>query len=40
MRTIAEKAHDFAELHRQPAAFIIPNPWDIGSAAGPSLRYE
>jgi len=30
--TLAEKAEYFADLHRQPAAFIIPNPWDIGGA--------
>jgi len=30
--TLSEKAEYFADLHRQPSAFIIPNPWDIGSA--------
>jgi 2-methylisocitrate lyase-like PEP mutase family enzyme len=28
----AEKARRFAELHRRPGAFVIPNPWDPGSA--------
>jgi 2-methylisocitrate lyase-like PEP mutase family enzyme len=32
MPTLAEKAAAFRALHQQPAAFIIPNPWDIGSA--------
>jgi 2-methylisocitrate lyase-like PEP mutase family enzyme len=27
-----EKAHRFRALHDGPGAFIIPNPWDIGSA--------
>lgn len=27
-----EKARRFQELHRQPGAFVIPNPWDIGTA--------
>jgi len=27
-----EKANRFRELHSGPGAFIIPNPWDIGSA--------
>lgn len=26
-----EKALKFQELHRRPGAFVIPNPWDIGS---------
>ena len=26
------KCEVFIELHQQPGAFIIPNPWDIGSA--------
>ncbi len=25
------KAQAFAELHKGPGAFVIPNPWDIGS---------
>ena len=28
----AEKARAFADLHAQADAFIIPNPWDGGSA--------
>jgi 2-methylisocitrate lyase-like PEP mutase family enzyme len=27
-----EKAARFSELHRRPGAFVIPNPWDVGSA--------
>ncbi len=32
MRTQAEKAAAFRELHERPGAFIIPNPWDAGTA--------
>jgi 2-methylisocitrate lyase-like PEP mutase family enzyme len=32
MRTQAEKAALFQALHRRPGAFIIPNPWDAGTA--------
>jgi 2-methylisocitrate lyase-like PEP mutase family enzyme len=32
MRTQAEKAAAFRALHQRPGAFIIPNPWDAGSA--------
>ncbi len=32
MLTQAEKGRVFAELHKRPGTFIIPNPWDIGSA--------
>lgn len=28
----AEKARRFQELHRRPGTFVIPNPWDAGSA--------
>src|SRR2546423_14530629 len=28
----SEKAHRFRELHEQPSTFVIPNPWDVGSA--------
>ena len=31
-RTQAEKARAFQALHRRDGAFVIPNPWDIGSA--------
>lgn len=32
MPTQAEKAQAFRALHDRPGAFIIPNPWDMGSA--------
>jgi 2-methylisocitrate lyase-like PEP mutase family enzyme len=32
MRTHAEKASAFRALHERPGAFIIPNPWDAGTA--------
>ncbi|MEQ5842532.1 isocitrate lyase/phosphoenolpyruvate mutase family protein [Paraburkholderia acidicola] len=32
MKSQAEKAQDFAALHQAAGAFVIPNPWDIGSA--------
>ena len=32
MGSQAEKGRIFRELHRRDGAFIIPNPWDIGSA--------
>jgi 2-methylisocitrate lyase-like PEP mutase family enzyme len=32
MPTQADKASAFRRLHEQPAAFIIPNPWDVGTA--------
>lgn len=32
MRTQAEKANGFKALHERAGAFVIPNPWDIGSA--------
>jgi 2-methylisocitrate lyase-like PEP mutase family enzyme len=32
MRSQAEKARLFRTLHERPGAFIIPNPWDIGTA--------
>jgi 2-methylisocitrate lyase-like PEP mutase family enzyme len=31
MNTAAEKVHAFRELHRA-GCFVIPNPWDVGSA--------
>jgi 2-methylisocitrate lyase-like PEP mutase family enzyme len=31
-RTQAEKGHAFRALHERDHAFIIPNPWDVGSA--------
>lgn len=32
MRTQAERAAAFRALHERPGAFIIPNPWDAGTA--------
>jgi 2-methylisocitrate lyase-like PEP mutase family enzyme len=32
MRTQAEKGQTFRDLHQRQQAFIIPNPWDIGTA--------
>ena len=32
MRTQADKAARFRDLHQRPGAFIIPNPWDAGTA--------
>jgi 2-methylisocitrate lyase-like PEP mutase family enzyme len=32
MKTQAEKSRAFAELHRRGNCFVIPNPWDAGSA--------
>ncbi|HZD53049.1 MAG TPA: isocitrate lyase/phosphoenolpyruvate mutase family protein [Woeseiaceae bacterium] len=32
MTTQAEKAERFKALHERPGAFLIPNPWDAGSA--------
>ncbi len=32
MRTQAELAEAFQALHVRPGAFVIPNPWDVGSA--------
>src|SRR5262245_52588838 len=32
MRTLAERAAAFRALHQRPGAFIIPNPWDAGTA--------
>lgn len=32
MRTQAEKAAAFRALHKRPGAFIIPNPWEAGTA--------
>jgi 2-methylisocitrate lyase-like PEP mutase family enzyme len=30
--TVAEKRRRFAELHRAPGCFVMPNPYDVGSA--------
>ena len=32
MRTLGEKATAFRMLHERPGAFVIPNPWDAGTA--------
>lgn len=32
MKSQAEKGEVFYALHRRDAAFVIPNPWDIGTA--------
>ncbi len=32
MRSQTEKAIAFRALHERPGAFIIPNPWDAGTA--------
>src|SRR5665213_521362 len=32
MRSLTEKASAFRALHERPGAFIIPNPWDAGTA--------
>ncbi len=31
-KTQAQKAADFEALHKAPGVFVIPNPWDVGSA--------
>lgn len=33
MDHMKDKANAFRELHRRPGGFVIPNPWDLGSAA-------
>ena len=30
--TVAEKRRRFADLHRSPGCFVMPNPYDVGSA--------
>jgi 2-methylisocitrate lyase-like PEP mutase family enzyme len=32
MRSQSERAENFRALHERPGAFIIPNPWDAGTA--------
>ncbi len=32
MKTQAQKAEAFVALHQRPGCFIIPNPWDAGTA--------
>jgi len=31
MQTVAQKRARFAELHKGPGCFAIPNPWDVGT---------
>jgi 2-methylisocitrate lyase-like PEP mutase family enzyme len=41
MRTYEEKARLFWQLHERPGIFVIPNPWDAGTArALASLGFE
>jgi 2-methylisocitrate lyase-like PEP mutase family enzyme len=35
--TTAEKRERFSKLHEEPGCFVIPNPWDVGSAVYLSL---
>ena len=37
MRTYAEKAAIFWALHERPGLFIVPNPWDAGTARALAL---
>lgn len=32
MATYAEKSAAFRALHARPGAFVIPNPWEAGTA--------
>jgi len=32
MHGVADRAAAFRALHQRPGAFVIPNPWDVGSA--------
>ena len=32
MHDVADRAAAFRALHQRPGAFVIPNPWDVGSA--------
>lgn len=32
MLTLADKGKNFSALHKRTGAFIIPNPWDVGTA--------
>jgi 2-methylisocitrate lyase-like PEP mutase family enzyme len=41
MSTQAEKVQRFRALHAQPGAFVLPNPWDVGTAVLlAKLRFE
>ena len=32
MRTQKEKGEEFRLLHQRERAFVLPNPWDVGTA--------
>ena len=32
MKSQSQKAAEFEALHKAPGCFVIPNPWDPGSA--------
>ena len=32
MHSQTDKAHAFRKLHTEPGTFVLPNPWDVGSA--------
>ena len=36
----SDKAVRFRALHRGPGAFLMPNPWDAGSALGAEAAVE
>ena len=36
MATLAEKSAAFRALHERPGTFVIPNPWDAGTARLPA----
>ena len=38
MRTQAEKGSAFRALHERDGAFIIPNPWDVGTVGLPGFH--
>ena len=41
MKSQSEKAATFRALHERPGAFIIPNPWEAGTAKLlAALRFE
>ena len=35
--TVSQKRERFAELHKAPGCFVMPNPFDVGSAKYPRL---
>ncbi len=40
MTSHSDKCETFATLHRREGAFLIPNPFDIGSARAFAERFE